>query len=51
MKISGSHRSEKGAKAWLKVRAHISTLRKHGLNILDGIRDAITGNPWQPALE
>jgi len=29
IKISGSHRSETGAKAWLTIRAHISTLRKH----------------------
>ncbi|QNK80095.1 IS66 family transposase [Nakamurella sp. PAMC28650] len=48
--ISGSHRSETGAKAWLTVRAHISTLRKHGLNTLDGIRNTILGDPWKPAL-
>ncbi len=49
IKISGSHRSETGAKAWLTIRAHISTLRKHQHNVLDGLRDAILGNPWQPA--
>ena len=49
IKISGCHRSERGARAWLTVRAHISTLRKNGINILDGIRDSITGQPWQPA--
>lgn len=49
IKISGSHRSETGAKAWLTIRGHISTLRKHQHNVLDGLRDAILGNPWQPA--
>lgn len=49
IKISGSHRSETGAKAWLTIRAHISTLRKHQHNVLDGLRNAILGNPWQPA--
>lgn len=49
IKISGCHRSETGAKAWLTIRAHISTLRKNGINILDGIRDSITGQAWQPA--
>jgi transposase len=50
VKISGCHRSETGAKAWLTIRAHISTLRKQGLNVLDGIREAVTGTPWKPAL-
>lgn len=49
IKISGSHRSETGATAWLTIRAHISTLRKHQHNVLDGLRTAILGNPWQPA--
>jgi transposase len=49
IKISGCHRSETGARAWLTVRAHISTLRKNGINILDGIRDSITSQAWQPA--
>ncbi len=49
IKISGCHRSETGARAWLTIRAHISTLRKNGINILDGIRDSITGQAWQPA--
>ena len=49
IKISGCHRSEQGARAWLTIRAHISTLRKNGINILDGIRDSITGQAWQPA--
>jgi transposase/uncharacterized coiled-coil protein SlyX len=50
MKISGCHRSETTAKAWLRVRSYISTVRKHGDNVLDALRDAITGKPWIPPL-
>jgi transposase len=50
MKISGCHRSETTAKAWLRVRAYISTVRKHGGNVTDALHDAITGNPWKPPL-
>lgn len=48
IKISGCHRSESGARAWLRVRGYISTARKNGINVLDAIRDAVTGNPWTP---
>jgi transposase len=50
MKISGCHRSATTANAWLRVRAYISTVRKHGDNVLDALRNAITGNPWKPPL-
>ena len=50
MKISGCHRAEATAKAWLRVRGYISTVRKHGDNVLDALHDAITGNPWKPPL-
>ena len=48
LKISGCHRSETTAKAWLRIRAYISTVGKHGDNIYDALRDAVTGNPWTP---
>ena len=48
LKISGCHRSATTARAWLRIRAYISTVGKHGDNILDALRDAITGNPWKP---
>ena len=48
LKISGCHRSEATAKAWLRIRGYLSTVAKHGDNILDALRDAITGNPWTP---
>ncbi|MGH9394154.1 MAG: IS66 family transposase [Terriglobales bacterium] len=48
LKISGCHRSETGARAWLRVRSYISTARKNNINVLQALRDAITGNPWKP---
>jgi transposase len=48
LKIGGCHRSETTARAWLRIRGYISTVRKHGDNILDALRDAVTGNPWTP---
>jgi transposase len=50
LKISGCHRSATGAKNWLRVRSFISTVRKHGLDVMTAIRDAITGSPWQPPI-
>jgi transposase len=50
IKISGCHRSTTGARAWLRVRGYISTARKHGINVLTALRDAITGNPWKPTV-
>lgn len=48
IKISGCHRATTGAQAWLRVRGYISTVRKHGDDVLTALHDAITGNPWQP---
>jgi len=48
LKISCCHRSTTGATAWLRVRGYISTARKHGINVMTAIHDAITGNPWKP---
>jgi transposase len=48
IKISGCHRAATGATAWLRVRGYISTVRKHGDNVLTALRDAVTGNPWTP---
>jgi hypothetical protein len=45
LKISGCHRSKITAKAWLRIRGYISTVRKHQDNVLDALRDAISGNP------
>ena len=51
LKISGCHRSPTGAQAWLRIRGYISTARKHGVNVLAALRDAITGNPWKPPVQ
>jgi transposase len=48
LKISGCHRSAATARAWLAIRAYISTARKNGHNAYQALRDAITGNPWIP---
>lgn len=48
IKISGCHRATTGATNWLRVRGYISTVRKHGDDVLTALRDAITGNPWAP---
>jgi len=50
IKISGCHRAATGATAWLRVRGYISTVRKHGDDVLTALRDAIIGNPWTPPI-
>jgi hypothetical protein len=47
-KISGRLTSEDITQDRLDIRAYIDTIRKHGANVLTGIRAAITGNPWRP---
>ena len=49
-KISGCWRTTTGAHHWLRIRSYISTLIKNRLGVLQGIRDALTGNPWLPPL-
>ena len=43
-KISGGFRSDSGAKAFARTRGFISTLKKRGKNVLDGLRSALKGN-------
>ncbi len=38
-KISGTFRSENGAKAFCRIRSYISTVRKKSLNVLEAIED------------
>jgi len=47
-KISGTFRSELGAKIFCRVRGYISTARKNGIRIWDAIKSAIEGNPFTP---
>jgi transposase len=50
VKVSGCHQSEHGAEAWLAVRSHLDSARKHGLSAFDAIRRAFTGNLWMPPI-
>jgi hypothetical protein len=47
-KISGRLRSEKVTKYRYRIRGYASTAAKHGVAILDAIRDALLGRPWVP---
>lgn len=49
-KISGRLRSETATRNRYAVRGYLDTARKHGLPVMDVIRDALTGNAWMPAL-
>jgi transposase len=44
-KISGTFRTTRGAEAFCRIRAYISTIRKNDLNVLEGIRAALQGIP------
>jgi transposase len=48
-KISGAFRTPTGAETFCAIRSYISTVRKHGLNVIDAIHDALSGNPFIPA--
>jgi hypothetical protein len=47
-KISGRLTSEDVTQDRLDIRSYIDTARKHGINVMVAIRQAITGHPWQP---
>ena len=47
-KVSGTFRTRSGAETFCAIRSYISTVRKHGLNVIDAIYDALTGNPFIP---
>jgi transposase len=49
-KISGRLTSENVTQDRLNIRSYIDTARKHGINVMTALRQAITGNPWRPAL-
>ena len=44
-KISGTFRTTQGAKAFCRIRAYISTIRKNRLPVLEGILAALKGAP------
>lgn len=47
-KVSGAFRTPTGAETFCAIRSYISTVRKHGLNVIDAIHDALTGTPFIP---
>ncbi|KKG66248.1 IS66 family transposase, partial [Methanosarcina mazei] len=44
-KISGTFRTIQGAEAFCRIRAYISTIRKNGLPVLEGIIAALKRAP------
>ncbi len=47
-KISGCFRTLKGAVCFARIRSYISTARKHGIDLLSSINDALCGQPFIP---
>jgi len=48
LKISGCFRTLAGACRHARIRSYISTLRKHGLPVLEYLRRALDGRPFLP---
>ena len=42
-KISGSWRTKAGADHFCAIRSYVSTMKKHGYNVLDGLQDLFEG--------
>ncbi|MGO9501566.1 MAG: hypothetical protein ACLPUO_08310 [Streptosporangiaceae bacterium] len=49
-KISGRLTSEDTTQDRPDIRSYIDTARKHGQNVMDVLRSAMTGAPWRPPL-
>jgi hypothetical protein len=49
-KISGPLTSEKATQDRLDIRSYIDTARKHGCNVINVLRSAMTGSPWRPPI-
>lgn len=47
-KISGTFRTRLGADAFCTVRSYLSTVRKHGANVIQSIHQALLGQPFTP---
>lgn len=47
-KIAGTFRSLDGAKIFCRIRGYISTLKKHGLSVMDNLQCAFRGQPYLP---
>jgi transposase len=49
-KISGRLQSQTTTSHRYRIASYLSTARKHGVNTLHAIHDALLGQPWMPAL-
>lgn len=47
-KVSGAFRTRSGAETFCALRSYISTSRKHGINVIDAIQQALAGHPFVP---
>lgn len=47
-KVSGAFRTTTGAEAFCTIRSYISTVRKHGGNVIQAIHDAFVDQPFIP---
>jgi transposase len=48
-KVSGSWRTLAGAKHCCAIRSYVSTMRKHDVDVLAGLRLLFEGQVWLPA--
>jgi transposase len=48
IKVSGSMRSTRGAEEFCRIRSYLQTTKKHGIDWLDALTDAMHGIPWMP---
>jgi hypothetical protein len=48
VKVSGSMRTTTGAEHFAAIRSYIATATRQGLDALDAVIQAATGNPWIP---
>ncbi len=49
-KVSGGFRTRTGAEMFCAIRSYISTVRKHGQNVIAAIYNALTGSPFIPSV-
>ena len=50
-KISGTFRTENGAKDFCRIRSYISTARKNAVNAMDALTLLFSGNPFVPEFD
>jgi transposase len=48
-KVSGTFRTRTGAETFCAIRSYVSTVRKHGLNVIEAIHSALADTPFIPS--